>query len=234
MMKKFYFITLILCLIALPLYSSQSNIPYIKKWTTDRNSVITVDINPEKAEFEIGKTYQYTITKTALNFGPEVDRLHNLTAVLRVGSAGLLYDSSYNVSSQNTSIMYDLYNRGSILVINLTMKIPDLKLNFGESLTELFFYKVEFKEGIGLVNDPTFSTGWVMIGGVIIVDNSDTPAFILGVGIVIIIAISAIILVFRSVSKKINLPLPSSSSKGIKPLVISNFSKFLHRNRKKQ
>jgi hypothetical protein len=130
--------------------------------------------------------------------------------------------------------MYELSNRGSIIKINLSMKIPDLKLDFGESIYELFYYKVEFKEGIGLVSDPKFSTGWVMIGGAIIVDNSDTPAFILGVGIVIIISISAIILVFRSVSKKINLPLPSSSSTGIKPLVISNFSKFLHRNRKKQ
>jgi hypothetical protein len=224
-MKKFFFLTLIVCLIALPLYSSQSNIAYPKKWTTDRNSVITVDINPEKAEFEVGKTYQYTITITALNFGSEVNRLHNLTAVLSAGLA--LYDSSYNVSSQNTSNMYELSNRGSILVINLTMKIPDLKLSFGESLSEPFLYKVEFKEGIGLVNDPTFSTGWVYFDRAIMVDNSDTPLFILGVGIVIIIAISAIILVIRSVSKKVNLPLPPSSSTSEKPLIVSNFKSLI-------
>ncbi|MHA2306225.1 MAG: hypothetical protein ACXACU_12625, partial [Candidatus Hodarchaeales archaeon] len=136
-MKKFYFITLILCLLALPLYSSQSQSNFPKEWTTDRNSIINVDINPEKAFFEVGKTYQYTITITAIDFGSEVDRLHNLTAVLRVGS---LYDSSYNISSQNTSNMYELSNRGSIIKINLSMKIPDLKLDFGESIYELFYY----------------------------------------------------------------------------------------------
>lgn len=175
----------------------RGTILYQKTWSTDRGSELRIDVTPDTASFQPMKIYSYTVTLTAVKFGTDTDRFHEITVYVQFLNAQReisVYDGYHEISSVGSQIQ---------VVLDLMIPSDDtLFLDAGDSLSGKLQIKVDFKEGVVLAIDPSYSTGWETIADGKISVPPDYSALILLGGLGLIAIVVSLIIYFSTKSKK--------------------------------
>lgn len=169
---------------AIAITVGRGTILYQKTWSTDRGSELRIDVNPNTASFQPEKIYSYTFTLTAVKFGSDVDRFHEIYIYLE-------FLNAREEISVNDGY-YEVPNVGSQYQVVLDLIIPSdetLSLDAGDSLSGKLQFKVDFKEGVVLAIDPSYSTGWETIvdGDISVPSDYSTLIIVGGLGLVVIV-----------------------------------------------
>jgi len=175
----------------------RGTILYQKTWSTERGSELKIEVTPDTASFQPNKIYSYTCTLTAVKFGTDADRFHEITVYVQFLNARReisVYDGYYEISSIDSPKQ---------VVLDLIIPSDDtLFLDAGDSLSGKLQVKVDFKEGVVLAIDPSYSTGWETIADGKISVPPDYSALIILGGLGLIGIVASLIIYYSTKSKK--------------------------------
>ncbi|MFW9997800.1 MAG: zinc ribbon domain-containing protein [Candidatus Odinarchaeota archaeon] len=152
------FISIIILLLLFYLLPVVTSAAYSKNWSSSTNSTIQITISPDGADFQPDQVITFTVTIKAISFASNQDRFHNILVCLR------FLNSRYTFYSEEKGY-FEIKSVNSQIQTSLQLVVPSAETLGLDSagLTGHLQYKLDYKEGLILAIDPSYTTNWETI-----------------------------------------------------------------------